>query len=189
MRMPQVYGIRVDVEALLRLRHRHDPTRCSAVGCCCSSYEVCVSAKEVERIAGLLPMAAHYAPHLCADGALDNPFDPIGHGEYALDTDSAGTCVFAYRDRMGTTLCAVHSAALDLGLDPYKMKPAACALWPLALSEDRPPVLTVQDGAYAFPCNRRRSRAAARLDAGVAAIIRAVFGPEFLESLERDAPC
>jgi len=189
MPMLEVHGIRVDVEAVMRLRHRHDPARCSAVGCCCSTYEVCLSTKEVNRVAGLMPAAARYVPHLNRDDTLDNPFDPVGRGEYVLDTDSEGTCVFAYRDRHGATLCAIHSAALDLGLDPFKMKPAACALWPLALSEDRPPVLTVQDGVYEFPCNRRRSRGARRLDAGVAGLIRAVFGPAFLDALERDAAC
>ncbi|MBI2436107.1 MAG: DUF3109 family protein [Candidatus Hydrogenedentes bacterium] len=183
-RFPLIADVRVDLDALLRLDHACDPKACSAAGCCCGSYEVTVSPKELRRITGMIPESSRFARNLrTANGALENPFERIEKGLYALDTDERGRCVFAYRDKEGFIRCSIHSAALRLGLEPYRTKPFACTLWPLAISEDNPPVLTVQEDAYRFPCNRRRSRPARTRAPEVALIIEQLFGNTFLEEL------
>jgi len=100
-----------------------------------------------------------------------------------LVTDESGKCLFAYTKK-GATLCSLHSAALDLDLPPYRMKPRACSLWPLAITDDAPQVLTVQDSVLTFPCNSSRRKGAKRLHSGVADTIREVFGESFLTELQ-----
>ena len=179
---PVIDGIAVDVEGLCGIAHSCRPGLCRGRVSCCASFEVCVAGDEVPGILGLLPIAAELAPHLMTNGSLDNPFDSVGDGLYAIDTDEEGLCRFAYRLRDGRTLCSLHSAAVRLGLRPQLEKPFSCALWPLAMSEGRPRVLTVHEGAFEFPCNRRR-RARASIHAGIAAIIEELFGRVFLQRL------
>ncbi len=174
-----------DMESLLSLAHDCAPLSCRQIVCCCSHYEVCVEWREIDRLTGCMAAAARYAPHLrLASGRLENVFEPVGHGLYALDTDENGCCLFAFRDSRQQVLCSLHAAALDLGLPPFKVKPRSCALWPLTLSEDKPRIVSVQEEAFAFPCNRRRKGRPARLHAGVSAIIREVFGPGALRRME-----
>lgn len=178
---PKIQNICVDLDALRSIAHRCDPLRCRHVRACCARYEVCVDSDQAGGIVGMLPHAAQYAPALFEDGGYIDPFDDADDGELALATDEDGRCVFAYVGRHGETLCALHSAALDLSLPPHRAKPRSCWLWPLALSESTPPVLSVQDGAFALPCNRRRSGRG--LHRGIEDIVRARFGAAFLEAL------
>ena len=180
----EIRGIRVQAEALLRLKHRCDPALCKGGRCCCRFYEVTFTRKEVARVVGLMPHCTRYAPELAPGRAFDNPFDKAEGNLFVIDERQDGTCAFAYTNRKGHTLCSIHSAALDLGLDPYKTKAAACVIWPLALSEDKPPILSVQDDIYRFPCNTKRRAGAKRLDAGVAEAIASLFGPAFLHELQ-----
>ncbi|HPK03792.1 MAG TPA: hypothetical protein PLS90_15195, partial [Candidatus Sumerlaeota bacterium] len=140
---------------------------------------------ELERITGMMPHACRYAPHLRRGGRLANPFDDDGPRNWLLETDEDGRCLFAYTNADGETRCSIHSAALDLGLEPYHVKPRACALWPLALSEDRPPVLSIQNDCFDFPCNTRRRGRARTLDPGIAELIERNFGKPFLDKLHR----
>jgi len=181
--LPEIEGYRVDLPALLQLWHAYDAEKCSACGCCCSSYEVTVPRRELSRLTGMIPAASRHAPGLQTDGEYENPFERVEKGVYAIDTDEEGLCVFAYRDPAGQVRCSIHTAALEQGLDPYKTKPSACTLWPLALTEDTLPTLTVQEDAYRFPCNRRR-RNARHLAPEVAATIRTVFGASFLDAVQ-----
>jgi len=173
---------RVDIDALLRLRHHCDPDLCRHTVSCCRCYEVCITRKEMGRAIGLMKHAAKYARRLRKPG-FENPFDPVEPGLYAIDTHEDESCVFAYRRRTGETFCSLHSAALDLGLDPYAVKPQPCTLWPLALSEDDPPVLSVQSHIRRFPCIVIRPRPARNLDPAIADTIRTLFGEAFLEEL------
>ena len=75
---------------------------------------------------------------------------------------------------------------MDLGLPPARVKPQACALWPLALVEADPPLLTVQEGVLDFPCNRKRRGSAPDLHKGVAEIIEAVFGEDVLTAIRSE---
>lgn len=181
---PRIGRYLVDLDALQRITHRYDPVRCAAQGCCCASYEISLGRAEVDRIAGCLPHAAAFAPWLLDRGKLTNPFDEETPSRYVLDTDDDGRCVFAYTNGAGETRCSIHSAALQLGLPPFQTKPRSCALWPLAVSEGRPPLLSIQPDAFDFPCNRRRRpRADRSLDPSIAELIQLNFGPAFLPKI------
>jgi hypothetical protein len=178
-----IQGIRVDLDALRSLRHECVPTKCiGRERGCCETYEVYIDRTEIGTIVGSMPDAARYARNLRHRGEFIDPIEDTDGGN-CLATHQDGRCVFAYRDRAGATLCSLHSAGLDLGLDPFKVKPKACALWPLYLVEGKRPFLTVQEGALTFPCNHKRRTTSAGLDHGVAEIVRTVFGGTFLREL------
>lgn len=145
--------------------------------------------RELNRMTGMIPASSAYASTLREGKGYANPFESVGEGLHALDTDDSGRCVFAYKSRAGHVLCSVHSAALDAGLNPFQIKPSVCTLWPLALSEDKPPVLSVQEGVFDFPCNTRPSRPLKRLDAGIAEILDALYGEAFRAKVEAVLRC
>lgn len=176
-------NMRIDIEALRALAHRCDPVKCigRARGCC-ETYEVVVGRREQGTIVGTLGEASRFASWLKEDEDFLEPFEET-EGGTCLNTDEEGRCVFAYRDRLGATLCSLHSAALELGLPPAEVKPRACALWPLAMVEGDPPLLTVQEGVLDFPCNRTRGDSGGGLDPGVAEIVEAVFGQALLTEI------
>jgi hypothetical protein len=177
-----IQDIHIDIKALLALSHTCRPERCDRRLSCCATYEVPLERGESSRVLGLLPDAARYAKKLREQGDF---VDPLDEGEMGpcLATDESGKCMFAYT-KQGATLCSLHSAALDLNMPPYRMKPRACSLWPLAITDDDPQVLGVQPGALSFPCNARRRKGAKRLHPGVADTIREVLGSAFLAELE-----
>lgn len=169
----------VDVPAVTGIAHTCDPTLCKDLESCCEQFEVVVEGDELEGIIGLIGRAKRFLP-FDDRAAAANPFDPFGAYHFAIDTDEEGRCVFAYRNASGMTLCSLHSAATELSIPYHQAKPTSCCLWPLALSEGRPAVLTVHDGAMDFPCNRRRRGRGDSLDAGIAEIIEQVFGRWYL---------
>ncbi|MFO8007535.1 MAG: hypothetical protein R6V05_07375 [Candidatus Brocadiia bacterium] len=176
-RLVRVGDLLVDLPALAELEHQCDPNLCRKSGCCCADYDVFLEDGERERIAGLLPAAARHVAHL-RDSDARELFRRLGPDVYALARGEDGLCRLAYQDAEGRILCALHSAALDRGLDPLRTKPESCVLWPLSLTTSRPPVLSVQEGAFGYPCNRRRPAAPA-LSASVAASARSLFGDRF----------
>lgn len=182
---PKIDGIRVDIEALRRLSHQCRPSNCSVRKSCCKTYEVIVDNEQMPGIIGAMPRAAHYAKGLLEEDELIDPFEEADGADACLATHYDGMCVFAWRDRQGAILCSLHSAALDLGVDPYKTKPKACALWPLYLVEGEAPRLTVQEDAYAFECNKPAAGIPTRLDPGVSEILDNVFGEAFRDEVER----
>jgi hypothetical protein len=173
---PTIAGVRVDLHAIRGIAHTCDPRLCASSGSCCACYEVTVTEEEVSRAIGLLPNARRYARGLGED-ICEETDDGL-----ALATNAAGRCVFAFK-RRGQTLCALHAASSRLALDPYRMKPWSCTLWPLAVSESHPPVLGVQDGAFDFPCNHPRDPAEPGLDPGIADTLRACYGQAFLQAV------
>ncbi|MBI2423267.1 MAG: DUF3109 family protein [Candidatus Hydrogenedentes bacterium] len=183
-RLLTIKGIVVDVDQLLRLRASCAPEKCKDHTSCCSVYEVCISRKEMNLITGMIPASAAYANHLKQGRGYENPFEEAGAGEYALDTAEDGTCLFGYRASGGELLCSIHSAALDQGLNPYRVKPFSCTLWPLALSEGESPVLGIQDGVEQFACIRVARKPAKTLSAPVTQTIADCFGGAFLKALE-----
>ncbi len=178
-----IENMRIDVEALRALAHRCDPMKCigRARGCC-ETYEVVVDRCEQGTIVGTLDEASRFAIGLKEGGDFLEPFEET-EGGTCLSTDEDGRCVFAYDDARGATMCSLHSTALELGLPPAEVKPRACALWPLALVEGDPTLLTVQEGVLDFPCNRARGEGGGGLDAGVAAIVEALFGRGVLKEI------
>lgn len=150
--------IHFDQKALEKLDHQCVPSgKCKPY--CCSQYEVCVSKKEMRAIENAFPWIAEYCPDLIWDTEpeieYDNVFDEIDKNLYAIETDENGLCVFAYKYGRGVR-CAIHSVALDRNIPLAKIKPLSCILWPLALSSGRKKVVTVQDDAYEFHCNKRK---------------------------------
>jgi len=144
--------IEADLERIFLPEHYCDG--CVAGGrCCCASYNIHISAEEMECLLGLLPELARYCPHLEDGNGYVNVFDEAESGLYAVDTDESGLCVFAYREN-GGTWCAVHSAALDVGFDLDEIKPWPCLLWPLTLVESSPLLLTVESDVFDYHCNR-----------------------------------
>jgi len=180
--LPEVSGVRVDLRALGGLRHRCDPALCRESGSCCACHDVWIGDEEAERIREWLPQTARFAPHLEDAGADGDVLQRLGPDWHAIGRREDGLCSLAYPTDDGRVLCSLHSAAVSNGADPYALKPECCVLWPLSLTTSNPPVLSVQEGAFAFPCNRRREPDGT-VDAGVAAIVQAVFGPEFLAAL------
>jgi hypothetical protein len=174
----------VELDDLAGLSHRCRPRLCRRDRFCCAAYEVEVDEGELETIVGLLPEAGRYAPGLWTGKGWENVFEEGEGGLYTLDSDEQGLCVFAFGRGSGGWRCALHAAALDLGLAPYMAKPRCCALWPLALWETSPPVLGLHEDIFTFPCNTPRPRDSRDLDPGVAALIRENFGPDFLAELK-----
>ena len=179
----EVQGIRVDLPSLLGIRHYCDPALCREGPCCCHEYEVAFPSRELSRIVGLARDASRYAPEVAPGGELENPFEPDGSGQYLLDTNENGVCAFAFQDKVGCTWCSLHSVALDHNLPAERHKPSPCSLWPLALTEDEPPVLTVQDDIQRFPCVWKRN-ARKTLYPDIADCIRRVFGETFLQEVQ-----
>ena len=180
--MTLIEGIKVDLDSLLCIKHDCRPELCRSRPSCCSCYEVCLGDREISRITGMMPHIVKHAKHLVIDDYFDNPFEKIGRNLYSMDTDYDNLCLFAYHGKDGCTWCSIHSAALEIGIDIADVKPVSCILWPLSLSEDDPPVLSVQSGAFDFPCNMECS-VSDKLDPNISDIICKVFGLKFLDEL------
>ncbi|MEI6168758.1 MAG: hypothetical protein WCS52_16375 [bacterium] len=124
----------------------------------------------MKTIIGALPLAARHCPDLENGEGFDNVFDEVERGVFAIDTHENGLCVFAYQSHSGIR-CALHSAALEIGLSPHLLKPSSCTLWPLVLRYPPDAALSICDDALRFHCNRK-------VKAGR-------ISPELLDSLEK----
>jgi len=183
--LPSIDGIFIDAGALTRIAHDCRPDACPhSDGGCCGYYDVYVHPDELDGLVGMMPPASAYAPHLHDDNGFINVFEEDGD-ELVIDKTDDGRCVFGYADAHARHWCALHRAALDRGIPLIQAKPTACLLWPLALTETGPPVLSVQDGAIDFACNRERNGTPESLDAGIADIVCTVFGVPFHDQLRR----
>lgn len=174
----------VDLASLLSVEHR-----CGGCGkdepCCCSSYEVCVTEAEMHRIIRVLPEAAKLCPHLKTDHGYDNVFEYVEPGLHALDTTEDGLCLLAYvADH--TIRCSLHTVGTNLGLPLGKVKPAACLLWPLSLSEGDE-VLSLAGDALSFRCTTRRRRRSNRLARSFVDAVELVYGDGRGSRLEQEA--
>lgn len=176
-----VGGILVDAAALRSIRHCCLPEICRGAPNCCSRFTIHIDAAELETIVGFLPLVETYKPSIGDGESYDNVFEEDEDGGFVIDADEDERCVFAYAARQGETLCSLHSAAVDLGMEPLDVKPKCCSLWPLALSSGPRPVLSINQLALAFPCNRKK--AGDDIDGGIQETIRIFFGSSFLENL------
>ncbi len=166
-------SVEVDVESLLSLENRC--SGCAGGGrCCCSSYEVCVTAGEMKRIIRVLPEAARFCPHLLTAGGYDNVFEEEEPGLFSIDTDEDGLCLFAYRSRHRIH-CSLHTVAVTLGLPLEQVKPKVCLLWPLHFS-DGDEVLAMINDAFLFNCNARKAPGSRSLSPGFIEAIELVYG-------------
>jgi hypothetical protein len=166
-------SVEVDIESLLLIENR-----CAGCArgekCCCSSYEVCITAAEMKRIIRYLPEAARYCPHLLTIGGYDNVFEEEERGLFSIDTNEDGLCLFAYWSQ-GRTHCSLHTVALTLGLPLEQVKPKVCMLWPMHFSDDHE-VLAMINDAFLFTCNARKAPGSRSLSPGFIEAIERVYG-------------
>lgn len=162
-------AVQIDIRSLLSIEN-------TCPGCrpgersCCSTYDVCITAAEMERIIRYLPDAAEHCPHLRTEGGYENIFEEEERGFYIIDTREDGLCVLAYWVS-GRTQCSLHTIAKARGLALAAIKPKCCLLWPLRFSEINE-LVNVVDEASEFRCNIRK-RPGSR-----------VISPSFIESIE-----
>jgi len=166
-------SVEVDVESILSLENRC-PGCARGQKCCCSSYEVCVTAAEMKRIIRYMPEAAKYCPHLLAEGGYDNVFEEEEHGLFSIDTTEDGLCVFAYWSK-NRTYCSLHTVATALDLPLQQVKPKVCMLWPLHFS-DGDEVLALISDAFEFSCNARKPHGSRGISTGFIEAIEMVYG-------------
>ncbi|GAX59376.1 uroporphyrinogen-III decarboxylase [Candidatus Scalindua japonica] len=180
---PIIENIKVDLKSLISIKHTCDPEICSEKGSCCSEYEVCMEKREVDKIVTHIPEAAKFAPQLIANGTYRNIFEETDDNLVSIDTDEENQCLFAWRNGKGEALCSLHSHALKNNLSFYDTKPESCCLWPLAIYDGSPKILTVQDDAFNFDCNKRHKSEKARLDPEISSIINNVYGTKMLTGI------
>ena len=120
-------------------------------------------------------MAAGFCPSLNLDDGFDNVFEPVGGNLYSLDTHDDGTCVLAYR-KGKKMLCSLHSVALAHNITMNNVKPLHCLLWPLAITDGKKSVLSIQDDAFEFVCNKRATGDGFSLCPSIAENIEWAFG-------------
>jgi len=142
--------------------------------CCCSSYEVCVTAAEMRRIIEVLPEAAKYCRHLRRGDGYDNVFEYVEPGLYALDTTEDGLCLLAYVAD-AKIRCSLHAVGSKRGLLIEKVKPKACLLWPMSLSEGDE-VLSLAGDALTFRCTTLRRKGSKGLSPAFVEAVELVYG-------------
>ncbi|MEK6745083.1 MAG: hypothetical protein AABZ15_15820 [Nitrospirota bacterium] len=176
--------VSVDLASLRSVEHRC--RGCSEdEPCCCSSYEVCVTNAEMKRIIQVLPEAARLCPHLKTDRGYDNVFEYVEPGLHALDTTEDGLCLLAYVE--GHTIrCSLHTAGMNLGLPLEKVKPKACLLWPMSLSEGDE-VLSLAGDALTYGCTAPARKGSNHLSPAFVEAVELVFGEGAGARLEQEA--
>ena len=179
---PIVHGIRVDLAALKTIRHQCHPKSCRNRPSCCSRYVPHVSQSELDRIVGCFPLIGRYTDSIKNGLEFKNVFEECDDASFCIDANEDESCVFTYTNSSGETFCALHSVALDLRISPVNLKPKACSLWPLTLTEAPEPNLSVDRNWPEFPCNTL-SHHDHQLDSGVINIIASCFGISFLKQL------
>jgi hypothetical protein len=177
---PIIENVKIDLKSLISIEHKCDPGVCKEKKSCCAEYEVCMEKKEVDKIIAHTPGSAEFAPQLIANGSYRNIFDETEDNLIAIDTDEDNLCLFAWRNRDGEILCSLHSHAIKNNLSFYDTKPKSCCLWPLAIYNGNPEILTVQDDAFAFDCNKKRKPVKTELDTEISSIINSVYGEKML---------
>lgn len=175
--------IEVDVAGLCSVTHRC--TGCKGESrCCCSSYEVAIKKRELERIVGYIPNTIQFCPHLESSNGYKNVFENISNGLYCIDTDEDGLCVFAYF-KSRKMLCSLHTVSKKLGIPFSSIKPISCILWPLAIFESDTRILSIQDDVFEFKCNKHRRLDKLSLSPSIARNVEILFGRSFRQELEK----
>jgi hypothetical protein len=178
-----LHVLTVDLASILSIDHV-----CDGCGpgehCCCSAYEVCVTAAELEQIIRVLPEAVRFCPHLDAGDGYDNIFDEVEPGLFAIDTDDDGLCLFAFRSGRKVR-CSLHAAGASIGLPPEQVKPKACLLWPMSFSEGKE-MLSLIDDAVTFRCNTLRQGRSRSLTPAFVNAVDAVYGTGVGKKLEQE---
>ena len=165
----------VDIDIASLRSIAHDCIGCAAgKPCCCSTYEVCVTAAEMRRIIRIMPEVIKLCPHLKTDDGYDNVFERVDPGLYAIDTTEDGLCLFAYATKRKIR-CALHTVGMEQGIPLTEVKPKACLLWPMTFS-DGPEALSLTDDALLFRCNTRRRKGSGALSPHFTETVELVYG-------------
>ena len=146
-------GLVADVSALRTIRH--ECVQCGRAHSCCSTYEVEITWTEIRRIDSLLPQIVRHRRALrTGPNEYRDVFRDADDDVMVIDTGAESTCPFLVRS---SGRCAIHAAAIDLGLEPFRTKPLLCAAWPLAVQPIGPQriLLSADDTASQFPCTKK----------------------------------
>ena len=177
--------LEIDIAGICSIDHKCNGCRESSKKCC-SIYDVTINRQEMENIIDYLPFAAHFCINLKKDGHYLNVFDEISDNLYSIDTNEDGTCSFAYFES-GKIVCALHTAADELGIAVQKVKPKSCLLWPLAVFEGEPEILSIQDDIFEFSCITKKKTETLCLSPSIADSIEKVYGRNLRISLQEAA--
>jgi hypothetical protein len=139
----------------------------------------------MQRIIQVLPEAAKLCHHLKTDHGYDNVFEYVEPGLYALDTTEDGLCLLAYVAD-NKIRCSLHTVGTKLKVPLGKVKPKACLLWPMSLSEGDE-VLTLAGDALSFRCTTRRRKRSNRLSSAFREAVELVYGDGMGARLEKEA--
>jgi hypothetical protein len=199
-------GIRVE-ERIFTTPYICDPalygcqSQCCYRGCILSQAEIERIGPHLQKIAAFLPPDKRKAllsiPSFVADCSAQCPEGCEIHG---LEWEAVRLhfpegdlprclpypdqmCLFAY-SRDGVRLCAIHSYALQKGMDLTEIKPLDCIQYPLYLGEDeKGRYLAIQETPYLshIPCMRNPRGEPMILSLGYA--IEALLGKEFYRQL------
>ncbi len=180
---PIIENVKVDLISLISVKHKCNPGICKDKISCCAVYEICIEKDEVDKVFAHTPGAAEFAPQLKANGFYRNIFDETDDNLIAIDTDEDNQCLFAWRNSDEEVLCSLHSHAIKSNLSFYDTKPESCCLWPLAIYEGSPKILTVQDDAFDFDCNKKDESGKAELDTEISSIIKNVYGEKMVAGI------
>ena len=176
----------VDIDIMSLRSVEHDCNGCaSGELCCCSTYEVCVTAAEMRRIIRVMPEVVKFCPHLETDDGYDNVFERVEPGLYAIDTTEDGLCLFAYAARRKIQ-CALHTVGIKRGIPLSEVKPKACLLWPMTFSEGAE-ALSLTDDALLFHCNALKRKGAGSISSSFTEAIELVYGEGCGRLVEQEA--
>ncbi|MCP5005594.1 MAG: hypothetical protein GY941_16910 [Planctomycetes bacterium] len=182
---PIINGIKVDLESLISISHMCNPGICVGKDTCCAHYEICLEEREVDKLLKHMPAASKYAQHLREDDSYRNIFEETEDNLIAIDTDVDEKCLLAWQSSKGEILCSLHSQAIEAECSFYDAKPRACCLWPLAICNGNPMILSVQDDAFEFVCNKKRRSKKAALNREIASIVKNVYGDKMLVGINQ----
>jgi len=182
---PIIDGFIVDLKALSSIKHSCTSNNCKISQCCCSHYEVIINKAELSNIINVIHHASKYSRILRLDKGFDNVFEDEGRNTYSIDKNDKGFCVFGYKAKERKVSCSLHKLAVDMKIPINSVKPLACILWPLALVESDPLVLSVQEEVSIFPCNQGRTSPTFLLDRDIAQNIEMAFGGSFLNKIQK----
>jgi len=126
----------INVEHLKALYFLCNAPKCFKLDkCCCKSFEVDVSFKEMQRIINIMDVIYSFCPNLKKGKYYRNSFIE-NDNKLIIDKKNNDYCVFSYFDDSKGIKCGIHSAALKLNLDPYLYKPKSCSIWPFIVNRD-----------------------------------------------------
>ncbi len=170
---PSRSTVDIDLKSLCSVDHLCNGC-ISRTACCCSTYEVCITATEMRRIIRIMPEVVKLCPKLLTDDGYDNVFEYVGAGLYAIDTNEDGLCLFAYTAERKIQ-CALHTVGVIHGIPLAQVKPKACLLWPMIFSEGEE-ALSLTDDALLFQCTTLKRKGPGPISSSFTKAIDIVYG-------------